>query len=198
MAARRERARRPEEHPGPADDDRVTRPAERGELLRCVGVREQRLGEVERGRVDAPERDLASSDPLLEDGQERARVGAGQRDPLARHGTRLAERPERAGRHERVVDRERDDDVVPRAAQPRDEPVHRRAVGGSVVDDGERQAAAGRPPCRRPRTSSHASARRRRPRSASVSPRNRARAFGEPNRREAPPTSSTPVSRVTR
>ena len=33
-----------------------------------------------------------------------------------------------------------DDDVVPGTAQPREEPVHRRSVGGSVVDDGERQA----------------------------------------------------------
>ena len=125
MSARGEARRRPEEHPGPADDDRVTRPGGSAERLRCVGVREQRVGEVERGRVDAPERDLALSDPLLEDGQERARVGAGQRDPLARHGTRLAERPERAGRHQRVVDGSATD-VVPGAAQPREEAVHRR------------------------------------------------------------------------
>ena len=112
------------------------------------------------------ERDLTASDPLLEDGQERARVGAGQRDPLARHGTRLAERPERAGRHERVVDGQRDDDVVRgRGAAPRGAraPGARSAAPSSTTGNGRPGRSSALPTTRPRRTPRRGGAGRARP-----------------------------------
>ena len=60
------------------------------ELHPRVHVREQALVELQHGRVDTPERELASSDPRLELRKHRLRVGAGQR-PRLRDGHRVGE-----------------------------------------------------------------------------------------------------------
>ena len=75
----------------------------------------------------------------LEDGEQRARVRPGERDPRGRHGLRLAERTQRLGRHEGDVDRECHDGVVRCGAKPGDEAVDGGAPRRAVVEDSERE-----------------------------------------------------------
>ena len=118
-----------------------------------------------------------------------------ERNVRRRHGRRLAERVQRARSHERDVDGQHDDDLVARLAQSGDHTVHRRPRGGSVVEHREREAVglladdehlvadlAQQALC---------TLRQR----LAPEPRH---AFGDPNRSDAPPTSTTPVSSVTR
>ena len=127
------------EHPGPADDDRVSGPLQLGEGVGRVDVDEQPVGQLERHRVDTAQRQLAGGDTLLEGGQELPRVRAGKRNARRRHGRRLAERPQRARSHQRDVDGQRDDDLVARMAQARDHTVDGRPRRRPVVEHREGQ-----------------------------------------------------------
>ena len=138
-AARRERAGEAGEHAGAADDDGVPGPLERCEHAGRIDVDQQALRQREHRGVHAAERELACRDASLELGKERPRVRAGKRDSRSGNRSGGSQRAERAGRHERGVDGQGDDDLVSRPAQAGDEPVHGSARRGAVVEHGERQ-----------------------------------------------------------
>ena len=98
-----------------------------------------RSGELERDRVDPAEGRLTGGNTSLELRQERARIGAGQRNARARDGTGLAERTQRPRCDERVVDGQRHDDVVAGGTHACEEAVDGRPLGDAVVDDRERK-----------------------------------------------------------
>ena len=106
--------------------------------IRVFTFASRRLVEVQHGRVDTPERELAASDPRLELRKHRLRVGAGQR-PCLRDRHRVGESPERLGGHERAVDRQHDAHVVRGSSQSGDQPVHGRSLVRPVVENGKRQ-----------------------------------------------------------
>ncbi len=158
-----------------------------------VDVDEDGLVELQHLRIDPAQRKLAVSDPLLEEREHRLRIDARQRACL-RDGTRMR-RDRRVRRSSRAGSRSAAR-VPRRAARHATRPARRgRALAPSVPSstsgNGSSSPSSAFPTAT---TSSHVSWRTRQPRSASVSPRKRASALGEPNRSEAPPTSRTPVT----
>ena len=149
--------------------------------------------EVDRALVHAAQGQLPIRDALVQLGEHRLRVDAGQR-PGAGHRMQLDQAAEQPGRHAGAVDGQDDAGVVRgraharprRRTQPR-APRRRRPAPGTA-------GRAHRPPCRPTSTSSQTSESTSCARSASSAPRNRASAFGEPKRDDAPPSSSTPVT----
>ena len=130
----------------------------------------------------------------LEQRDHRLRVDARQRAGLSNRA-RLEEIAQECGRHQWTVDGQDDARLVGRrraVLRRRRTPAARSSA--SVVDDlgtetrSRRSPSRRREPPRRPPAASAIPARR------AISPRNLASAFGEPNRSEAPPTSSTPVA----
>ena len=104
-----------------------------------VGVTEQTVGELQGGRVDAAERELAGRGAGLEHRQQRAGVRARERDDGGRDGGRIAQGAQRPRGHQRDVHGEDDGHVVPGGAEPCDHTVHGCPGDGAVVEDVERK-----------------------------------------------------------
>ena len=140
-------------------------------------------GSAQHRGVHAAERQLACRDTSLELGQERPRVRAGERD--SRSGNRCGGCRAR-GAAPGVIEGDVDGEATTTSCRARRRPATSPWTGArderAVV---ERRGTAARPPALpTTSTSSQASASSRAPRSASVSPRNRASAFGDPKREE--------------
>ena len=143
--------------------------------------------------IDPAQRELADGDTPLELREHRLRVHARQRAGRCDARASMSSRSSRDVTSGQSTGRTTDTSWVA-ARNAGDDAVDRRPLLRAVVHDGNGRSS---PSAALP-TAMHLRARLlgafgRRAR-RSVSPRNRASAFGEPNRSEAPPTSSTPVA----
>ena len=186
----------------------VTRARRSGELVACeiggrVDVPERFRREPDDLRAElgdrVPERQVAGGETTLEHGERVLPVGARQRPALRDAPTGASVGASASVRQQRRAS--------PRAGRSGG---RRPARSARAAARRRRRRSAREPPSRRPPPGT-AAARRPRPcrpragartprpsirqaRSASVSPSSSARAFGEPKRRLAPPTSRTPVT----
>ena len=129
-----------------------------------VDVDQQAVRQREHRGVHAAERELARSDASLELGKERPRVRAGKRDPRSGNRSGGSQGAERAGRHERGVDGQGDDDLVPgpragrQRARARERATRRRRRARGTA--ARPRACRRRAPRRRPRRAAARRARR--------------------------------------
>ena len=155
-------------------------------------LRTSRLVDLERGRIDAAQRQLPARDPRLELGEDRLGVDAGQR-PRLRDGGRAQQLAEQLRRDERAVDREDDGASWP----PRGGRLSLRTTGARSSTPSSRTANGSSSASRLAdgddlrRTSRRARARRARRASR---PRNGRAPSESRSARDAPPTSRTPVA----